>query len=157
MEKHFTSTVYILCKIKGVVKMLLHKHKKLNIWIGVGGHVESWENPYEAALREAKEETGVKVKILISPTKIKPTYQVTEVPLPFMIKEEKIPQYKRVASHYHIDFTYFGTMEEPNQVSMNEEFGWFSQKDIAKLLLEDDVRVVVLAGFKNYARLLKRN
>lgn len=52
MQKHFTSSLYIISLVKKEVKVLLHKHGKLGIWIGVGGHIEENENPVEAALRE---------------------------------------------------------------------------------------------------------
>ncbi len=48
----FTASVYIVFKNK----VLLHKHKKLGIWLQPGGHIELDEDPNEAALREAKEE-----------------------------------------------------------------------------------------------------
>ena len=44
---------------RGVV---LHRHKRLGIWLQPGGHVEPGETPWEAALREAHEETGLDVR-----------------------------------------------------------------------------------------------
>lgn len=41
---------------------VLHLHKRLNIWLQPGGHIESGEHPSEAALREAQEETGLDVR-----------------------------------------------------------------------------------------------
>lgn len=38
---------------------LLHKHKRLGIWVGPGGHIEAEETPDGAVLREASEETGL--------------------------------------------------------------------------------------------------
>jgi 8-oxo-dGTP pyrophosphatase MutT (NUDIX family) len=46
---------------RGVV---LLKHKRLGIWIQPGGHVDSGETPWEAALREAREETGLDVRFV---------------------------------------------------------------------------------------------
>lgn len=43
---------------RGVV---LLKHKRLGIWLQPGGHVDSGEMPWDAALREAREETGIDV------------------------------------------------------------------------------------------------
>jgi len=39
----------------------LHVHKLLGIWLQPGGHVEAGEAPWEAARREAHEETGLAV------------------------------------------------------------------------------------------------
>lgn len=41
--------------------VLLHRHKRLGIWMQPGGHVEHGETPWEAAARETVEETGVAV------------------------------------------------------------------------------------------------
>ncbi len=43
---------------RGVV--LLH-HKRLGLWLQPGGHIEPGEAPWEAALRESHEETGLDV------------------------------------------------------------------------------------------------
>ena len=40
---------------RGVV---LHRHKRMGIWLQPGGHLEPGETPWQAALREAAEETG---------------------------------------------------------------------------------------------------
>lgn len=42
--------------------VLLIKHKTLELWLPVGGEVESGETPLEAAQREVKEETGLDVE-----------------------------------------------------------------------------------------------
>lgn len=40
-------------------RTLLHRHKRLGLWLQPGGHVDPGETPARAALREADEETGV--------------------------------------------------------------------------------------------------
>jgi len=45
-------------------KVLLIHHRKLNKWLPVGGHVELDEDPEQAALREAREESGFDVELL---------------------------------------------------------------------------------------------
>lgn len=47
--------------------LMLHRVKKINDvnkdkWIGIGGHFEDYESPYDCILREAKEETGLTLK-----------------------------------------------------------------------------------------------
>lgn len=43
---------------RGVV---LLRHKRLGLWLQPGGHVDRGETPWEGALREAREETGLAV------------------------------------------------------------------------------------------------
>jgi 8-oxo-dGTP pyrophosphatase MutT (NUDIX family) len=45
-------------------KILLIHHRKLNAWLPLGGHIELDEDPEQAALREAKEESGLDVELL---------------------------------------------------------------------------------------------
>src|SRR6202046_448234 len=45
-------------------QVLLLPHRKLNKWLPLGGHIELDEDPEIAALREAKEESGLDVELL---------------------------------------------------------------------------------------------
>lgn len=54
---HVTGSAIVVGRL-GVV---LHLHKRLGIWLQPGGHVDPGEAPWEAALREAEEETGLPV------------------------------------------------------------------------------------------------
>lgn len=45
-------------------KVLLIHHRKLGKWLPLGGHIELDEDPEIAALREAKEESGLDVELL---------------------------------------------------------------------------------------------
>lgn len=44
---------------RGVV---LHRHKRMGIWLQPGGHLEPGEAPWQAARREASEETGLALR-----------------------------------------------------------------------------------------------
>ena len=57
-DTHITGSAIVVGK-RGVV---LHLHKRLNIWLQPGGHIESGETPAEGVLREAREETGLDVR-----------------------------------------------------------------------------------------------
>jgi 8-oxo-dGTP pyrophosphatase MutT (NUDIX family) len=56
-DHHVTVGAFIL-SARGVV---LHRHKRLGIWVQPGGHVDVGESPEGACLREATEETGLEV------------------------------------------------------------------------------------------------
>jgi 8-oxo-dGTP pyrophosphatase MutT (NUDIX family) len=45
-------------------KVLLVHHRKLNKWLPIGGHIELDEEPEQAALREAQEESGFEVELV---------------------------------------------------------------------------------------------
>ena len=45
-------------------KVLLIHHRKLDKWLPLGGHIELDEDPEQAALREAREESGLEVELL---------------------------------------------------------------------------------------------
>lgn len=45
-------------------KILLIHHRKLDKWLPLGGHIELEEDPEQAALREAREESGLEVELL---------------------------------------------------------------------------------------------
>jgi len=44
-------------------KILLIHHRQLDQWLPLGGHIELDEDPEQAALREAKEESGLDVEL----------------------------------------------------------------------------------------------
>jgi 8-oxo-dGTP pyrophosphatase MutT (NUDIX family) len=41
--------------------VLLLEHRRLGIWLQPGGHIDPGETPWDAALRESREETGLEV------------------------------------------------------------------------------------------------
>ena len=43
--------------------MLLH-HKLLGLWVQPGGHIDAGELPWEGAVREAIEETGLPIRLI---------------------------------------------------------------------------------------------
>ncbi|MGI8574936.1 MAG: NUDIX hydrolase [Egibacteraceae bacterium] len=45
--------------VTGAQGVLLHRHKRLGLWLQPGGHLEPDEEPEDAALREVREETGL--------------------------------------------------------------------------------------------------
>src|ERR1043166_6552950 len=66
-------------------KIMFHFHKKYKVYMQFGGHVELNENPWQAVLRELKEETGYQIsqlKILQPRDRIKKLTGVELHPVP---------------------------------------------------------------------------
>lgn len=56
----FTASAFLIHQ----QQVLLIKHKKLQMWLGPGGHIDQDELPHVAAAREFLEETGLSVAIV---------------------------------------------------------------------------------------------
>lgn len=59
-EQHVTASAFVISS-RGII---LHCHRRLNIWVQPGGHVDEGESPEVAAIRETFEETGLDTRHL---------------------------------------------------------------------------------------------
>ena len=145
LEKHFTASAIIL---NDEQKVLLLYHKKLNVWLYPGGHIETNETPDEAILREVKEETALDIEIIgkrdmkLEDTKA----DVSVLHTPYSILCERI---KGKIDHYHIDMIYLCKITNHTELKYNKTeskgIGFFGKEDINDIPL-----------FPNFKQLLEK-
>lgn len=126
ITKHFTATTIIVHK----KKVLLHLHKKLGLWLPVGGHIDRDELPEESALREIKEESGLDVELYNPDIRIKAN-DTKQLIRPIHILLENINQF-----HQHIDFIYYAktdTFELSSQDGETDNLKWFTVDEVQKI------------------------
>jgi 8-oxo-dGTP pyrophosphatase MutT (NUDIX family) len=125
MRKDFVVTAYI---VKDGKVLLVH-HRKLGMWLPVGGHIDEGETPDEAILREAKEEAGLEIEIAGRKYETGTRKGVVEMLLtPHHIQLEEID-----GKHQHIDMVYFAKSKSGRVVlkkDEHDEIRWFSPEDL---------------------------
>ncbi|HKX33179.1 MAG TPA: NUDIX domain-containing protein [Blastocatellia bacterium] len=146
MEKHLTVSAII---IDGS-KILLVKHKKLDLWLYPGGHLEKFEDPIQGLKREIEEEVGQEIKILSVPSSPLTGSGVEFLPLPFAILSEKIAAGTE-KEHIHIDLIYlcraFQSTVSPN-LKETDGANWFSLEEIRSLRVPDEFPALIEAGME---------
>src|SRR3989344_5483224 len=128
----FVVTVYIVHKSK----VLLVHHKKLNKWLGVGGHIELHEDPDQALMREIKEETGLRVKIC------SPKLGMRTPGTKFLYTPKFANIHKIDSKHKHATLIYFAKAKTANIRHNKEEHNhirWFSKEDLRKIKVKNSV------------------
>ena len=144
IEKHFTATVIIL-SLSVPAKTLLIHHRKYDKWMPPGGHLESSENPIEAAIRETQEETGLDISWVFGvPLAIDGTARHIRRPDYFL--EEDVPRHGSKPAHVHLDQIYVVRMteQEPKHNSAeSHDIGWFTLEETEKLDTFDNVHVLL--------------
>jgi 8-oxo-dGTP pyrophosphatase MutT (NUDIX family) len=141
MLKQFTASVFIINNCGKNWQLALIHHKKFDKWMVPGGHIEPFENQVEAAIREAREETGLSIKLfsfLHTENNVNDSQWILP---PEYFYQQLIPESTKEESHYHLDFAYLAFT---NQV----EFTFNSQetKDIKWVDLEEALNFNLFEG-----------
>ena len=122
----FTVAIFV---VEGGKVLLIH-HRNLNRWLPLGGHIELDEDPEVAALREAKEESGLDVELI---GERPPT---SETGTRALIAPRFLDIHRINATHEHIGMIYWARPKGGSlQLSETEhhDIRWCSRADMDKL------------------------
>ena len=118
---HFTGSAWVIDKTHQWV--LMTHHRKLNLWLQLGGHADGNTNLLDVAINEIKEESGLTQLNIVS-------HRIFDLDI------HLIPQYKDIPPHYHYDIRYIFTSKmDPDIVVVSEEskdVAWISKNDVLK-------------------------
>lgn len=130
--RHFTVAVFVV----NDGRVLLHRHRKLRMWLPPGGHIEKDELPDDAAVREVLEETGVEVELVGERRR--------DVADPVQLHQPAGVQLEYIGpGHEHIDLIYFARPTGSTEISAGfkeEKVGWYTPEDWASMGVNSEVR-----------------
>ena len=135
-------------------KVLLVHHKKFNMWVPAGGHIEENETPDQALIREWKEEVGLDIAILPAhESAFAGDSNETPIPMPFHLGLERegfdVP---RIGYYFYVATI---SKEQGVKFQVSELFDakWFSEEDLAELETFDQVRALAKYAIKHYPKI----
>ena len=112
---HLTASGFVIHP--PTAQILLHHHRRLDRWLQLGGHIETEESPAQAALREAREESGMEELTLLTGAI-------------FDVDVHAIPAGRGEPDHRHFDLRYVIVAGSPSGHSMDplesNELAWFT-------------------------------
>jgi 8-oxo-dGTP pyrophosphatase MutT (NUDIX family) len=111
-------------------RVLMVHHRKLDKWLPIGGHIELDEDPEQAALREAHEESGLEVELVGDRP---PT---TEIGTRALIAPRFLDIHRISPTHEHIGMIYFARAKDgAAQLAAAEhhDIQWCGGEDLDRL------------------------
>lgn len=107
---HFTSSAFVLNRER--TKILMAYHRIYDSWAFVGGHSDGDSDLLHVAMKEAKEETGIKNVTPISEN-------IYSLEIITVNGHEKRGKY--LASHVHLNATYLLEADESEEIHIKED------------------------------------
>lgn len=141
MDQHLVVAGYLVHDNK----VLLIHHRKFDIWLPPGGHIEGGETLDQAIKREILEEVGIEI-VLPQIVQIE-TARVNQMATPFHVNIHP------VGDHNHSCLYYLCTAINPI-VKVNERelknYRWFTKEELSEAIVPVDVRNQALKALELY-------
>jgi len=99
-------------------RVLLTHHRKLDMWLQLGGHADGEREVHLVALREAQEESGIEDAAFLTCGGL---LDVDGVPLPFDVDVHAIPAHGADPPHEHYDVRYLIRADDARPVVVSHE------------------------------------
>jgi len=121
-------TVSIFVVKQGAVLLVLHRN--LGKWLPLGGHIELDEDPEQAAIREAREESGLEVEL------VGERPPVSHEGVRALIAPRFLDIHRISATHEHIGMIYWArpvSGELALAAAEHHDIRWCREEDFARL------------------------
>ena len=120
IEGHFTASCWLVDRHGE--RVLLTHHRKLGLWLQLGGHADGERDLRIAALKEAEEESGLRGLSIDAGI--------------FDLDRHWIPEYKGVPAHWHYDVRYVIHAGQDEAYTVSEESHDLAWRRIDELAIE---------------------
>lgn len=144
-DGHFTGSAWIVSPDKE--EILMTHHKKLEMWLQLGGHADGENDLLKVALREAKEESGIQYFKILS----------NEI---FDLDIHDIPKHMNEPSHKHYDIRFLLEADHiSSKITISDEsydVAWIPIDEVIGLNPENSIqrmveKIFVIKNFDSYS------
>lgn len=149
-QHDMTVSAWILLRQDDQIKCLVHFHRKIEVLMQIGGHIELDETPWQTVAHEVEEESGFtldQLAVLQHTRDIPATGAHVIHPAPFMLNTHNVGD-----DHFHSDLMYgFVTAEMPAQQlaeGESDDLRWVSLEELEQLSSDGQALKDVYTAYK---------